>query len=516
MKRFLNALAALMALLIFVPAVYAANADNPNGCKPAGLFGQLAEPFQPFETAAAQTIVEGDPVKLDGSGQIVIGTATDSTLLGFARTAVTASSAGDLIYVYSDPLTVFECQCSGTFAITMIGDAVDLEGSTGAFEVNENATTYRPLRILNYNPNDSVGANTRVYVQLVMSTVGGGASGVFDDLAVLDDLTVADDAGITGTATVGTLTDGTMTVTAGDFTAVGDIGCDNVTGTATLQGVTLTDGTATVTGGDIASVGAVGCDSVTATAAVQGLSLTDGVATMTLGDLAAVGAVGCDSVTATAAVEGLSLTDGVATMTLGDLAAVGAVGCDSVTATAAIEGLSLTDGTATLTAGAITAATDITMSGDLDMGGHKDGMVLIAGSFDYPKADGSEWWGSAGAAALPQNITAKSCYLNIQGLKVGDEIVSYTIFGTAVENAALTLDVTLIEVAQDGTESDPTGDGTNAITQIDAGGDFSAQAVFTAPYTVATKKAYRLKVLGTTGAVDSIAVQGSVLTANIK
>jgi len=252
MKRFLNITAVLLALLVFVPAVYAANADNPNGCRPAGLFGSFSEPFQAFEAAAAQTIAEGDPVKRDGSGQVVIGTATDSALLGFARTAVTASSAGDLIYVYSDPSTVFECQCSGTFAITMIGDAVDLEGTTGIFEVNENATTYMPVRIVNYNPNDSVGANTRVYVQLVMASLGNSAAGVFDDLEVLDDLTVGDDAGVGGDITVtgavegGTVTDGTATLDgSGNWSAIA-----NLAMTGNISGVSKITGTGTATASD--------------------------------------------------------------------------------------------------------------------------------------------------------------------------------------------------------------------------------------------------------------------------
>jgi len=229
-----NIFAALLALLILTPAAYAANADNPDGCKPTGLFGQFSEPFQPFEAAASQTIAEGDPVKLDGSGQVIIGTATDSSLLGFARTGVSGSSAGDLIYVYSDPKTVFQCQCSGTFAITMVGSAVDLEGSTGAFEVNENATTYKPVRIVGYNASDSVGANTRVYVRLVMASLGNASSGTADDFEVLDDLTVGGDATVTGAVQGGTVTDGTATLDgSGNLSGVADL---TITGDFTLGG----------------------------------------------------------------------------------------------------------------------------------------------------------------------------------------------------------------------------------------------------------------------------------------
>ena len=386
MKKYVSTIVAILALAVAAPA-FAANADNPDGCKPYGLFGQFSASFGAFEAAASQTIVEGDPVKFDGSRQIVIAGATDSQILGFARTAVTSSSAGDLIYVYNDPNAVYQCQCSGTFAITMIGTDVDLEGTTGIFEVNENATTYKPVKIVGYNHSDSVGANTRVLVTLNMSSLGHGGTGVHDDLAILDDLVIGDDVTIGGTLGV------TGAVTGGSFTD----------GTATL------DGSGNLTG--VANLGA---------------------------------------------------------------------------------------------------------TGDFTLGGHKLSQALFMGSFDYPEEDGSEWWGVAGAAALPASITAKACYINLTGIKAGAEILSYSIIGKSIEGAALTLDATLVEVALDGTESDPTGDGTNAITQIDSGLSFTAVAAFSAPYTVLANKAYRIKLLGTTAGGDSIVVQGANVVVNRK
>jgi hypothetical protein len=413
MRKKFNIVAALLALFIMTPAAYAANTDNPDGCKPTGLFGQFSEPFQPFEAAAAQTIAEGDPVKRDGSGQVTIAAVTDSSLLGFARTAVAGSSAGDLIYVYSDPNTVFECQCSGSFAITMVGSSVDLEGTTGIFEVNENATVYKPVRIVGYNAADAVGANARVYVRLNMASLGNQSDGVMDDLSVLGDFDVAGTLESTGVATL----------TAG-----------------------FTDGTATLDGsGNLSGVDTLG---------------VTGVATLAAG-----------------------LTDGVATL----------------------------DGS-----GGLTGVAGLAITGDFTLGGHKAGQALFMGSFDYPEDDGTEWWGVAGAAALPQNITAKACYINLSGLKVGDEIGSYTLLGSTTEAATLTLDATLVEVALDGTESDPTGDGTNAITQIDSTVDFTAVAAFSAPYTVLANKTYRIKILGTTGAADVMSVQGANVLVNRK
>ncbi len=389
--KYLKITVAVLALCLASTSAFAANVDNPNGCLPSTFFGQGQATFAAYEAAAAQTIVEGDPVKLDGSGQVVIATAADSSLLGFAKSAVSASTVGDTIYIYNNPSQVFQCQCSGTFAITLMGSAVDLEGSTGIFEVNENASVTKAVRIVGFNVADSVGLNSRVYIQLNMSKLGPGSAGTFDDLYVMDDLTVA----------------------------------GNVDAT-------------------------------------KGLDVT-----------------------------GAALT----------------VDAQAITQT--------TSGQVTF-AGNVDAAAGVDITGDLTITGHIDGEEMFFGSFDYPEDAGTEWWGVAGAAALPQNISAKKAYINLQGLKIGDEIVSYQVLGTCIENAALTLDATLVRVDLAGSETDPTGDGTNAIAQVTANGNFSPTATFTAPHTVIADTAYRIILLGTTGAVDSISVQGVNVVINRK
>jgi len=793
MKTIKTIMAALVALLIFAPAVYAANADNPDGCKPVGLFGQHSEPFQAYETAAAQTIVEGDPVKLDGSGQIVIGTAIDSALLGFARSGVTASSAGDLIYVYSNPSTVFQCQSSGSFAITMISDLVDLEGSTGIFEVNENASVYKPLRIVGYNPNDSVGANARLYVRLNMASLGAGASGVFEDLSVLDDLTVADDTaiggllGVTGdfavnttkftvtaasgnTLVAGTLditgncdadagldvSGGSLTIdaqaitqtTGGQVTLAGNVDADagldvagaaqTFTGTLGSWTMALADSALTqthtgqvtftgnadatlgldisgaaltvanqaitqTTGGQVTLAGnldanlgidvAGAAQTFTGTLGSWTMALADSALTQThtgqvtftgnldanlgidvaggdltiaegadkaiftapaltadrtitipdanvdLGDVAHTNRTELDAITAAQVTfagnldsnAGVDITGGALTIanqaitqttggqvdfagnvdaslgldvsgavlstsggftqsagTFGVVNSAGNATIDNSNATGATYVILGTDTNATTfevqndsaadylkidgdgdqlytcaaasadayrveavggndyllidslvpsvaignattnpavsvlgfgqitLGGNVDASAGVDITGDLTLSGHKDSQTMIFGSFDYPEDDGTEWWGVGGAAQLPATITAKNCYINLSGLKVGDEIVSYTLYGTTIENTALTLDATLVEVNSAGTESDPLGDGTNAIAQVDATGDFGVTATFTAAYTVAAGRMYRIKLLGTTGATDTITVQAATGLLNRK
>lgn len=136
---------------------------------------------------------------------------------------------------------------------------------------------------------------------------------------------------VVGTITGGTVTDGTLSSTAG-----------TVTGGVSITATTLTDGTATMTAGALASL-----TTVDASGAITGGTITDGTLTSTAGT-----ATGGVSITST------TFTDGTATLTGGDI-----TGAGSITAT------TLTDGTFSVTAGAITGVTTIGMTGDLTCNG---------------------------------------------------------------------------------------------------------------------------------------------------
>jgi len=68
--------------------------------------------------------------------------------------------------------------------------------------------------------------------------------------AISGDLTVST-INVTNTATVGTLTDSTASLTAGEITGLLDFTTSSGTVTNTLEAGTLTDGTATITGGSV-------------------------------------------------------------------------------------------------------------------------------------------------------------------------------------------------------------------------------------------------------------------------
>ncbi|MCJ7669561.1 MAG: hypothetical protein MUO61_03470 [Dehalococcoidia bacterium] len=134
-------------------------------------------------------------------------------------------------------------------------------------------------------------------------------------------------------------------------------------------------------------------------------------------------------------------------------------------------------------------------------------LTFCVNAFQYPLS-GTDWTPELKGTGLAQSLTTKKVWLPLNFLKVGDAIISYQLNGDAIEVAALTLDCKLVRVnlADPLTTTDVAGGG---ITQIDADGDFSSEAVLTAPEVVAVDKQYTLEILGTTGAGDSITVTGA-------
>lgn len=95
-----------------------------------------------YPLAASQTIAVGDPLELNSSGLVIVATATSAALLGVAASACAASAALDPIMVYDDPKAEFiaTCDAYAEAVQAIVGDEVDLIGSTGAFLVNLGAS----------------------------------------------------------------------------------------------------------------------------------------------------------------------------------------------------------------------------------------------------------------------------------------------------------------------------------------------------------------------------------------
>jgi hypothetical protein len=100
---------------------------------------------QRYRVAASQTIAVGDPVVMNASGLVEVGAAASTQLLGVAAEAITTGgSVGvtDTIGVFDDPAALFIAKgdAATTGSQALIGDEVDLVGSTGAFFVDIGAS----------------------------------------------------------------------------------------------------------------------------------------------------------------------------------------------------------------------------------------------------------------------------------------------------------------------------------------------------------------------------------------
>lgn len=130
-----------------------------------------------------------------------------------------------------------------------------------------------------------------------------------------------------------------------------------------------------------------------------------------------------------------------------------------------------------------------------------------ANVFQYPAA-GTDWTPQIEGARLGASLSAKKCWLPLNFLKLGDQIISYKLVGDTTEAAGITLDCKLVSVnkADPITTTDIAG---GAITQVTAHGNFDVEAVLTSPEIIVTDKQYTLEILGTTAAGDELIVMGA-------
>jgi len=149
-----------------------ANIDDPRGFR---FYKTLSgAPPTMDEVTLAGTVAQGDTL-VDASGTATIGLSNSGQIFGVAAEA---GVSGDVILFY--PITTdvcFKAQCSGTYTkASHLYAAVDIEGTTGIQEVNEDATTEKVFQIqgLVEDGTNAVGANAVVWGQFRL--------GMFQDL----------------------------------------------------------------------------------------------------------------------------------------------------------------------------------------------------------------------------------------------------------------------------------------------------------------------------------------------
>jgi len=122
-----------------------------------------------YKVAATQSIKIGDPLVLT-AGQAAIAVAASSTiLLGVAAQNSTLAAANTLIAVYDDPDTVFRGRASADASAVQAGYLPDLVGTTGAFNVNVEASAQDVFIFLGCLPEENssaAGAYCKVKIRL--------------------------------------------------------------------------------------------------------------------------------------------------------------------------------------------------------------------------------------------------------------------------------------------------------------------------------------------------------------
>ena len=142
-----------------------ANKDYPNGFKaiaPAG----TALPLYTYNTKSNLSLSPGDAVILMSTGVVDIATASSAAILGVCQSKVTGETGVQkqvaVVPAYKDIL--FSGQCSGDYSPVNAGESVDIEGTTGIMEINENAQSAGVARIVGLEGgiDNAVGTNARV------------------------------------------------------------------------------------------------------------------------------------------------------------------------------------------------------------------------------------------------------------------------------------------------------------------------------------------------------------------
>lgn len=142
-----------------------ANVDRPNGFTAIAPNG-LTLPMYEYYTQSNLSLSPGDAVIMNSNGTLNIAGAASASIFGVCQSKVTAVAGTQkkVLVVPALPDIVFSGQCSGTYSPVNAGESVDIEGTTGIMEINEDAQSIGCARIvgLEGSINNAVGANARV------------------------------------------------------------------------------------------------------------------------------------------------------------------------------------------------------------------------------------------------------------------------------------------------------------------------------------------------------------------
>ena len=148
---------------------------------------------------------------------------------------------------------------------------------------------------------------------------------------------------------------------------------------------------------------------------------------------------------------------------------------------------------------------------NLDENGNETRTIIIPSSIGTVGAD----WANIGWATLAASKTSASFYIPITGLKIGDVIKSFKVYGQ-IESAGNTATVDATMYRQVAVAADPTQTDIGAITQISVTADtlVGSSKTLATEETVATNESFIVAITATTGSSTDIVITAIEVTVN--
>ena len=447
------------------------------------------------------------------------------------------------------------------FSILHNGTNTLLTNSTGTLALGQNDSAAdvagRALSVYGGAGGNGVGAAAGAGGSASLSAGAGGDEGAGGAAANGATISITGGGGgdalaVTSTAAGGT--GGTARATGGVGGAAGDGHVGGNGGTILVNGgaggagsaaqvggvggaVSLNAGAGGVTGG--AGAGANGALSICGTTGVS-IGLGNATDNTTITQTGSGQVIFSGNVNATA---GLDVTTAALTAAAGLTVSAGAVSItdsvgdlllDATTAGAEIVAQLGSDatgtkfevrtntGTAILAVDPIDATSGLTtVTGNFTYTGHKDNQNLLSYHFSIDAPGATEFvWATGRSPFLDGGggaLANKVAYNHANGLKVGDEVVSFTVFGTAAEATTTVLDATMYEIDANGTENAMPGGACSLDTTVTVAGDFSSIGTCAGLTTVSANHKYSVKFDGSVAAAgDTILITGVTYNLNRK
>lgn len=142
-----------------------ANIDNPHGFIAETALGTVGNiPIWGAKLLSNTIIEPGDALSGQSGYACLTNVITTDSILGVSLSAQATSvtTNQDILFHPALDFVVFSGQCSGTPTQALVWTNCDIEGTTGIMEINENASTYSPVRLIGLKPGSSMGLNAEM------------------------------------------------------------------------------------------------------------------------------------------------------------------------------------------------------------------------------------------------------------------------------------------------------------------------------------------------------------------